>query len=299
MKSTMTHSLAPLLAFCWMLVPLSGQDLNLWPDGAPGAKGTAATDIPTLKVHPAPQDGSAPVPAVLLIPGGGYKHISGDPGVGATLRNKPVRFFSMKYRLPTDGYRHPAPLQDATRAVQTIRARAKEWNIDPQRVVVVGFSSGGHVATTLATQFTKGDPKAADPIERESSRPDCMVLFCPVISMLEHPHGPSVARLLGPNPSEELLNKLSNERQVNANTPPTLLVHAEDDQLVLPQNSMLYHEALNQAGVLSQLRLYASGGHAVMNETNPWRQDMEAWLVKCGILPAADPATQKQPVPSK
>ena len=294
MKPTIVIT-AILMVAAWITAgPASAQDLSLWPDGAPGAKGTAKADVPTLKVYPAPKDVSEPVPAVLLIPGGGYKHISGDPGVGAALQNKPVRFFSMKYRLPTDGYRHPAPLQDATRAVQTIRARAKEWNIDPKRVVVVGFSSGGHVATTLATHCTDGDPKAADPIERESSRPDCLVLFCPVVSMIDHPHGPSVARLLGPNPGAELLNNLSNERQVNSKTPPTMLGHAKDDKLVPPENSMLYHAALEKAGVPSQLHLYESGGHGVMNDTNPWKQDMETWLIQRGILPGGRPTTQKQ-----
>jgi acetyl esterase/lipase len=240
---------AVLLVVCRLVAaPAAGQDIPLWPDGAPEAKGTAAADIPTLKVFPAPKDAAAPVPAVLLIPGGGYKHISSDAGAWAAFKDKPVRFFSMKYRLPTNGYRHPAPLQDAARAVRTIRARAKEWNLDPNRLVVVAFSSGGHVATTLATHFTLGDPKAADPAERFSSRPDCMVLFCPVVSMIDHPHGPSVARLLGPDPGQELLNDLSNERQVTAKTPPTMLGHAKDDK-------------------------------------NPWKQDMEAWLIQRGILP--------------
>lgn len=274
-----------LLAGCGMATaPAAGQDIPLWPGGAPGATGTAAADIPTLKVFPAPKEVSEPVPAVLLIPGGGYKHISGDGAVWAAFKDKPVRFFSMKYRLPVAGYRHPAPLQDAARAVQTLRARAKEWNIDPNRLVVVAFSSGGHVATTLATHFTAGDPKAADPVERFSSRPDCMVLFCPVVSMIDHPHGPSVARLLGPEPSQELLKDLSNELQVTKETPPAMLGHAKDDKLVPPENSVLYHEALKKAGVPTELHLYESGGHGVMNDQNPWKQDMEAWLIKCGIL---------------
>jgi acetyl esterase/lipase len=263
----------------------AGQDIPLWPDGAPGAKGKAAADIPTMKVYPAPKDVSDPVPAVLLIPGGGYKHISSRASVWAAFQGKPVRFFSMKYRLPTDGYRHPAPLQDAARAVRTLRARAKEWSIDSNRVVVVAFSSGGHVATTLATHFTAGDPKAADPVERFSSRPDCMVLFCPVVSMIDHPHGPSVARLLGPNLGQDLLKDLSNELQVTKETPPAMLGHAKDDKLVPPENSKLYHEALKKAGVPTELHLYETGGHGVMNDTNPWKHDMEAWLIQRGILP--------------
>lgn len=274
--------------------PLRGENIQLWADGAPGAKGTAKTDIPTMKVFPAPKDVSGPVPAVLLIPGGGYKHISGYGQYWSFFQTRPVRFFSMKYRLPTDGYRHPGPLQDASRAMRTIRARAKEWNIDPNRVTVIAFSSGGHVASTLATHFTLGDPKAKDPIERFSSRPDCMALFCPVISMTDHPHRASVVRLLGPDPSEKLLKDLSNELQVTAKTPPTMLAHAKDDGLVPPENSIRYHEALKKAGVETELQLYPSGGHGVTNDNNPWKQDLEAWLVRCKILPR--PATGKSPV---
>jgi len=286
---------AGVLAFTMLISagPLRGEDIKLWADGAPGAKGTAKTDIPTLKVFPAPKDVSGPVPAVLLIPGGGYKHISGYGQYWNFFQARPVRFFSMKYRLPTDGYRHPGPLQDASRAMRTIRARAKEWNIDPNRLVVIAFSSGGHVASTLATHFTPGDPKAKDPIERFSSRPDCMALFCPVISMTDHPHRPSVVRLLGPDPGEKLLKDLSNELQVTAKTPPTMLVHAKDDRLVPPENSIRYHAALKKAGVETELHLYAEGGHGVTRDTNPWKQDLEAWLVKCKILPKS--ATGKSP----
>jgi len=278
-----------VLAFAVLLVagPLRGQDVKLWPDGAPGAKGTAKADIPTMKIFPAPKGDSGPVPAVLLIPGGGYKHISGYGQYWSFFQTRPVRFFAMRYRLPTDGYRHPAPLQDAGRAVRTIRAGAKQWNIDPNRVVVIAFSSGGHVASTLATHFTPGDPKAKDAVERFSSRPDCMVLFCPVISMTNHPHRPSVVRLLGPNPSKALLNDLSNELQVTAKTPPTMLAHAKDDTLVPPENSIMYHEALKKAGVATELHLYPTGGHGVTNDNNPWKRDLEAWLVKCKILPSA------------
>jgi acetyl esterase/lipase len=265
--------------------PAGGQDITLWPDGAPGAKGTANTDIPTMKVFPAPKDVSGPVPAVLLIPGGGYKHISSYSQYWSLFQTKPVRFFSMRYRLPTDGYQHPAPLQDACRAMRTIRAKAKEWNVDPNRIVVIAFSSGGHVASTLATHFTPGDPNAKDPIERFSSRPDYMALFCPVVSMIDHPHTPSVARLLGPNPGEALLRDLSNELQVTARTPPTFLAHAKDDTLVPPENSILFHEALKKAGVMTELHIYPTGGHGVTNDGNPWKQDLDAWLVKCGVLP--------------
>ncbi len=267
--------------------PAFAEDLKLWPKGAPGAKGTEKTDIPTLKVFPAPTGVAGPAPAVLLIPGGGYKHISGYGTVWNVFKDQPVRFFSMKYRLPVHGYRHPAPLQDAQRAVCTIRANAKKWNIDPKRVVVVAFSSGGHVATTLATHYHLGKKNAPDPIDRVSCRPDVMVLYCPVISMITKPHRPSVVRLLGPNPDKKLLEEVSNELKVNAKTPPTLLIHAKDDGLVPPENSINYHAALKKVGVQTVLKIYPEGGHGVTRPTNPWIKDTRDFLRQHKILPPA------------
>jgi len=265
--------------------PVRGADVKLWPDGAPGAKGTEKNDTPTLKIFPPPTGAKGPAPAVLLIPGGGYKHISPYGTFREFFQTRPVRFFSMKYRLPVHGYRHPAPLQDAKRAVATIRANAKKWNIDPKRVLVVAFSSGGHVATTLATHYDVGKPRAKDPVERFSSRPDYMALFCPVVSMKNHPHRPSVARLLGPNPDAKLIDDLSNELQVSAKTPPTFLAHAKDDKLVPPENSILYHEALKKAGVATTLQLYRRGGHGVTKKPNRWKAHLGDWISEIGILP--------------
>ena len=264
----------------------AAEEVELWPEGAPGAKGTEKNDIPTMKVFPAPEGLTEPVPGVLLIPGGGYKHISGYGQYWDFFKDKPVRFFSMKYRLPVHGYRHPAPLQDAQRAVATLRANAEKWSIDPSRIMVVAFSSGGHVATTLATNYEEGDPDAKDLVKRFSSRPDAMALFCPVVSMIDHPHRPSVVRLLGPGAGDELLNKLSNERQVTEKTPPTFLAHSKDDTLVPPQNSTLFHEALKKVGVKTELKIYPLGGHGVTNEKNPWRTDLQQWLVTTGFISA-------------
>jgi len=260
-------------------------EIKLWPGGAPGAKGTSQNDTPTLKVFDAPKSVEGPAPAVLLIPGGGYKHISGYGTFYNYFKTRGVRFFSMKYRLPVHGYRHPAPLQDAQRAVRLIRANAKKWNVDPKCVVVVAFSSGGHVATTLATQDHLGRKDAKDPVERLSCRPDFMALFCPVITMNKrHAHGPSVARLLGPNPDKKLIEDLSAELKADANTPPTFLAHSRDDKLVAYQNSTAFHRALRKAKVETELRVYPEGGHNVANKTNPWRIDLEGWLNKCGVL---------------
>ena len=273
----------------WAVIVMAGsvcgEEIKLWPDGAPGAVGTEKNDTPTLRTFPLPWDVKGPVPAVLLIPGGGYKHISGYGTFRDFFRTRPVRFFSMRYRLPVHGYRHPAPLQDARRAVAMIRAHAQEWNVDPKRILVVAFSSGGHVATTLATHDQPADPDAEDRIERFSSHPNYMALFCPVVSMKDHAHGPSVARLLGPNPGATLIDDLSNELQVTAKTPPTFLAHAKDDGLVPPENSMLYHEALKRAGVATTLKLYNHGGHGVTKKPNPWKADLGDWMSEIGILP--------------
>ena len=261
-----------------------GQEMTLWPDGAPGAKGTTKNDTPTMKVFPPPPGVKGPAPAVLLIPGGGYKHLSSYGAYREFFSTRPVRFFALRYRLPVHGYLHPAPLQDARRAVATLRANAAKWNIDPNRVVVIAFSSGGHVAATLATHYTPPKPDAPDPVDRFSSRPDFVALFCPVISMKNHAHRPSVTRLLGPKPEAKLIDDLSAELQVTPKTPPTFLAHAKDDTLVPPENSILFHEALKKAGVATTLRLYRSGGHNVISKPNPWKAHLGGWLSESGIL---------------
>jgi len=280
MKKLLTVALVACAAGC-----VYGQELKLWSEGAPGARGHDRNDTPTLKVFPPPGYAEGPLPAVLLIPGGGYKHISGYGTYRDFFRTRPVRFFSLRYRLPVHGYRHPAPLQDAKRAVRILRANAKQWDLDPERVLVVAFSSGGHVATTLATHFDLGKADAKDPVERFGCRPDYMALFCPVVSMKSHPHRPSVARLLGPHPDQELIDELSNELQVTAETPPTFLAHAKDDTLVPPENSIQYHEALKKAGVATTLKLYRRGGHGVTKKPNPWKADLGDWMSESGILP--------------
>lgn len=282
MRRTSAAALVTLLA----VLPLAASEtIPLWPKGAPGAKGKGPNDVPSLKMYPKPAEAGERAPAVLLIPGGGYKHVSGYAPYRKFFAVRPVRFFSLKYRLPVHGYRHPAPLQDAQRAVAMMRANAEKWGLDPKKILVVGFSSGGHVASTLATHFEEGDPKATDPIWRFSSRPDFLALFCPVVTMKGPAHQPSVNRLLGPSPSDELVRDLSNQLQVTANTPPTFLGHAIDDKLVLVENSTLFHEALKEVGVPSLLKVYRNGGHNVVAKPNPWRADLGDWLITSAFLP--------------
>lgn len=233
----------------------------LWPDGAPGAVGKAPTDIPTLTPYLALKE-KATGAAVVVCPGGGYQHLADHEGgpVAEWLNSIGITAFVLKYRLgPT--YHHPAMLQDAARGIRTVRARAKEWGVDPQRIGILGFSAGGHLAATAGTHFAPGQADAADPIERVSSRPDLMILIYPVITMREATHGGSRKNLLGEQPSPEMIALLSNEEQVTKETPPTFLVHTMTDAAVPVENSMMFAAALRKAGVPFEFHLYERGPH--------------------------------------
>gem|GEM_PF-584848 len=261
------------------------QEVTLWPNGAPGAKGTGNNDIPILTIFPASWGTNGPAPAVLFISAADDQNASTCETFREFFQTRPVKFFSLKYRLPSHGYRHPAPLQDAQRAVRTIRANAKKWNIDPARLLVVAFSSGGHVATTLATHCDPGNTDAKDPVERFSCRPDFMALFSPLVSMKNHQNLPSMASLLGADPDAKLIDELSSELHVTSNTPPTFLAYAQDDTLVPPENSIQYHEALKKAGVPVKLEVCRKGSHDVMKKPNPWKAQLGDWMSERGILP--------------
>ncbi len=272
-----------------LVVPASNaaEKIDVWPVGSELGKVEDAADKPTLAVMlPPREDGdSDPIPAVLLCPGGGYKHHSSYGPYWPFFRDRGVAVFYLKYRLPVKGYVHPAPLLDAQRAMGIIRANATKWNIDPKRVGVMGFSSGGHLASTLSTHYHRGKAGSDDPVEAVSCRPDFAVLYSAVITMKEHAHTPSVVRLLGKDASPERLDELSNELQVDAQTPPTYLGHAADDKLVLVQNSKKYFAALQKAGVVSELKVYPTGGHGGIQSQNPkWDEELDAWLRGIGVL---------------
>ena len=235
----------------------------LWPKGAPGAVGDTPADKPTLTAWlPAPDKANGA--AVVVCPGGGYGGLALDHEgvqVGQWLNSFGVAAFVVKYRLGRR-YRHPAPLQDAQRAIRTVRARAEEWKVDPARVGILGFSAGGHLASTAGTHFDAGDPKAPDPIGRQSCRPDFMVLVYPVISFTtKYCHKGSRRNLLGDKPDAKLVEGLSNEKQVTPQTPPTFLIHADGDRGVPPENSVLFYLALRAAKVPAELHIYDSGYH--------------------------------------
>ena len=240
---------------------LAQAPIVLWPDGAPGALGKDPTDVPTITPF-LPLKEKATGAAVIVCPGGGYGHLADHEGapVAEWLNSIGITAFVLKYRLGPR-YHHPAPLEDAARAIRTIRAQAAEWKIDPKRIGILGFSAGGHLAATIATHFDSGKPGASDPIGRVSSRPDLAILIYPVITMGEKTHAGSKKNLLGDNPTPELVALLSNEKQVTAETPPTFLVHTMTDPGVPVDNTLLFVAALRNAGVPFELHLYERGPH--------------------------------------
>ena len=251
----------------------------LWPDGAPGAAGKEPVDIPTLTPF-LPLREKASGAAVIVCPGGGYDHLANHEGapIAEWLNSIGITAFVLKYRLGPR-YHHPAPLQDAARAIRTVRSRAAEWKIDPERIGIIGFSAGGHLASTVATHFDPGKRDAVDPIERTSSRPNLAMLIYPVITMREKTHAGSKKNLLGDNPSPELIALLSNDEQVTKETPPTFLVHTMTDPGVPVENTLLFAAALRQAGVPYELHLFERGPHGFgLGGNDPV---LSSWPARC------------------
>jgi acetyl esterase/lipase len=255
--------------------------LVLWPDGAPGAKGKEAADIPTVTVYLPPAD-KATGAAVVICPGGGYGNLAMDHEghqVARWLNSLGVAGVILKYR-HAPKYRHPIPLGDAQRALRFVRANAKEWKIDPERVGILGFSAGGHLASTAGTHFDKGDPDAKDPIDRLSCRPDFMVLVYPVITLVgPSAHGGSRNNLLGKTPDAKLVESLCNEKQVTANTPPAFLTHTKEDKGVPAENSIMFYEACKKAGVMAEMHLYEKGNHGL--GLGPKNLEFSQWPMRC------------------
>jgi len=236
----------------------------LWPKVAPGAKGKTEKDIPAITVYLPPAN-KATGAAIVICPGGGYGGLAisyEGHEVARWLNSIGVAGIVLQYRVAP--YRHPYPLLDAQRALRVTRGNAKAWHLDPNRVGILGFSAGGHLASTAATHFDRGKKNAADPIERQSCRPDFQVLIYPVISFTAaYTHTGSRDNLLGKDAAPELIKRLSNEKQVTDHTPPAFLVHTTEDTVVPPENSIAYYRALHNARVPAEIHIFEKGQHGL------------------------------------
>lgn len=246
---------------------------------------------PTLTAYLPPAD-KANGTAVVICPGGGYSIVAIDHEgfkVAEKFNEMGVAAFVLKYRIPDKKNQTDpsiAPLQDAQQAILTVRANAKKWNIDPARIGIMGFSAGGHLASTAGTHFERSLINDPDHV---SVRPDFMLLIYPVISAdIAITHSGSFKNLLGANASEEQLNLFSNEKQVTAKTPPAFLVHASDDGGVSPNNSIVFYQALLKNKIPAELHIYQNGGHGfgMHNATtkDEWMERCKNWLDKNGWL---------------
>ena len=295
-----------LLTFCLLFAasPVLAQAPTsrtaLWSELAPVGDGAteASSDANAfITVHQAEKPNGA---AVVICPGGGYGGLVVGPeghGIAAWLNQHGITGVVLEYRLPRG--RHGVPLLDAQRAIRTVRANAESWNVDPAKIGIIGFSAGGHLASTAATHFDAGDPAAADAIERVSCRPDFAILVYPVVTMGETTHGGTKLNLLGSNPSPDLLQLYSNEQQVSDSTPPMFLAHALDDQPVPPENSRLLYAALQRHNIAAEYLELPSGGHGLNGYKGPmwdaWQTRSLEWLA--GLR--ADSAAAWVPVKQK
>lgn len=263
--------------------------VGLWNKKAPVGDGQFHDAEVWITVHhPKKPNGTA----IVICPGGGYGGLvtgAEGHGIAAWLNRHDITGIVLEYRLPSG--RSQVPLLDAQRALRTVRANAKAWNLDPGRVGIMGFSAGGHLASTAGTHFDLGEPDSTDPVERMSCRPDFMILVYPVISMGEKGHAGSRANLLGKNPDAKLLERFSNEKQVTAKTPPAYLAHAKNDGPVPPENSRMFYDALRAKMVETRYLELPSGGHGLNGYKGPmwdaWQQGAMAWLAEMKLVPAS------------
>jgi acetyl esterase/lipase len=271
------------------------QTIRLWPSPAPEAKGDSCYDIPALTIMP-PRQGTENGSAVVIFPGGGYSILAGDlegREVADWFADRGFVSFILSYRLSAHGYLLPVPLLDARRAIQTVRARAADYHINPNRIVVIGFSAGGHLAALAGTEFVPGNPDAEDAIDRVSSRPDFLVLGYPWIGALSgdasHPSYCQVFHVM--DQCDALRAKYDPVLHVTKDTPHTFIYHTFNDQSVPVEQSLQFYDALVKAGVDSELHVFANGPHGTgLGKGDPaldqWPNLLENWLRANGLLAA-------------
>jgi acetyl esterase/lipase len=289
--------LLPLGLACSISTCLAGETLPrepLWPSTPPaGAVGNveyeAADDENAfITVHLPDNPNGA---SVVICPGGGYGGLVVDGeghGIAKWLSIHGITGIVLEYRLPHG--RTEVPLLDAKRAIRTVRQHAAEWNIDPNKIGIIGFSAGGHLAATAATLFDGGSPLDDDPVEQFSSRPDFAILIYPVIDMGESAHAGSRKNLFGENPSEEITHRFSPHHWVSEHSPPAFLAHAVDDTVVPIRHSELFYDAYREQGLPALLLRLPNGGHGLNGYKGPswdaWQSGAITWLRDHGIIPS-------------
>ena len=294
-----------LIAFSAFILPLMSQNqiLPLWEGDPPNYRETGEVTIfdtsdivvvrnvqkPDIAIF-LPSKKNATGEAVVVCPGGGYGVLAYDwegSDIARWLNSEGIAAFVLKYRLPgskSNIIAYKSPLMDAQRAMRLVRFHAEKWNVDPGKVGVMGFSAGGHLASTLSTHFDSGDPANDDPVERESCRPDFSILVYPVISFTkEYTHVGSRENLLGKDADLQLVQHFSNELQITADTPPAILIHSGDDEAVPVENSMVYYHALQRLGINSELHIYPYGGHGYslaigQGHLSTWPDRVAEWI---------------------
>jgi acetyl esterase/lipase len=293
--ATQNHWRLALLLFLGAAIACAQEPVTalLWPNGAPGAVGNEDGDQPSLTIF-LPVKNQASGTGVIVCPGGSYTALASNHEgrqVANWLNSLGIAAFVLKYRLGPR-YHHPIELSDAQRAIRLVRSHAAEYGITPDRLGVMGFSAGGHLAATMGTHFDNGSAADPDPIQRVGSRPDFLVLGYPVISFTTpYTHQGSLHNLLGDNPDPKLMQSLSNELQVTAQTPPTFLFHTTEDKTVPVENSVLFYLALRKAGVAAEMHIFERGPHGVgLALRDPalamWPELLANWFRLRGLLTA-------------
>jgi acetyl esterase/lipase len=267
------------------------QTIRLWEGKAPGALGEEPKDVPQAIVYLSTS--KQPNAALVILPGGGYGGLAMDHEghqIAQWANGLGMSAFICDYRHRGKGYGHPHPLLDAQRLIRMVRARADEWHVDPQRVAIIGFSAGGHLASTLLTHFDAGKSDAVDAIDRASSRPDFGILCYPVIDFNEtYTHKGSQTNLLGNSPDPALVKSLSNSTQVTKDTPPTFLWHTAEDKAVPIENGLRFYSALSLNGVPSELHCFALGRHGLglaadTPGASQWPELCRQWLQRNKVI---------------
>lgn len=274
----------------------SQQVIRLWQQDAPGARGSADEDIPTVTFYQAPQATNTRT-CVLICPGGGYTNLAFEKEgtkFAEWFNTIGVNAAVLKYRLNTwdcKRYAYPAQFDDATRAMRLLRHKAAEWNLDTARIGIMGFSAGGHLASVITTHYNKGNHQDSDRVERHSSRPDFSILVYPVISFTtKYAHRFSRKLFCGTDDIDpEFARNYSSELQVTTFTPPTFLVHADDDTGVPPENSVLFYMALRQAAVPAEIHIFQKGGHGFGTGSDKphlegWTTLLKNWMANLALL---------------